>query len=188
MNKMFVRFACLLSICLATLARGAPDAKAIAALESEIEKVRAEMKIPGCSLAVILDDKVVLARGFGLRDVEKDLPVTADTLFAIGSCTKAFTAMAAAVAQDEGKLALDDSPRKHLPWFKLHDAEADARITLRDMLCHRSGLGSTDLAWYTGTLTRDEVIRVAAHAKPTAKLREKWQYQNVMYCAAGEAA
>src|SRR5688500_2617372 len=118
MRKMLALFVCLVCPFLATHARAAaPDVRIIAQLEAAVEAVRQEMKIPGCALAVVLDDKVVLARGFGLRDVEKNVPVTADTLFAIGSCTKAFTATAAAIAQEEGKLALDDSPKKYLPWF-----------------------------------------------------------------------
>jgi CubicO group peptidase (beta-lactamase class C family) len=94
--------------------------------------------------------------------------------------------MLVAMAADEGKLSFDDSPKKFLPYFKLQDPEADAKITLRDLLSHSSGLNRTDLAWVSGVLNREEVIRVAATAKPTAKLREKFQYQNVMYAAAGE--
>ena len=189
MRKLHALLVCLVLLCAAGIARAAaPDATSASALTDAIEQARAEMRIPGCAIAVVLDDKVVLARGFGSRDVERNLPVTENTLFAIGSCTKAFTAMSAAILADDGKLALDDSPKKFLPWFKLQDPEADANVTLRDMLCHRTGLGSTDLAWYTGVLSRHEAIRVAGDAKPTAKLREKFQYQNVMYSAAGEAA
>jgi CubicO group peptidase (beta-lactamase class C family) len=91
------------------------------------------------------------------------------------------------MSQDDGKLSLDDPPKKFLPYFSLRDKEADASVTLRDLLSHRTGLAGTDIAWYTGVLNREEVIRVAGRAKPSAKLREKFQYQNVMYSAAGEA-
>ena len=127
-------------------------------------------------------------RGLGVRDFEKQLPVTPDTLFAIGSSSKAFTSMLVAMAADSGKLSFDDPPRKFLPYFKLRDPEADARITVRDLLSHSSGLNRTDIAWLTGALSREEVIRVAAQAKPSAKLRERFLYQNVMYSAAGEVA
>jgi CubicO group peptidase (beta-lactamase class C family) len=168
----------------------APDDSAarVAAIEKAFEEKRAEAGVPGASLVVVEGDKVILLKGFGLRDAAKNLPVTPDTLFAIGSCTKAFTALAAVMAQDDGKLSLDESPRKHLPYFKLRDAQADAQVTLRDLLSHRTGLGGTDISWYTGVLNREEVIRAAGLAKPTAKLREKFQYQNVMYSAAGETA
>ncbi|HEV8169449.1 MAG TPA: serine hydrolase, partial [Pyrinomonadaceae bacterium] len=107
--------------------------------------------------------------------------------FAIGSSSKAFTSMLAVISADEGKLSLDDSPKKFLPYFTLRDEEAAAKITLRDLLSHRSGLNRTDLAMVTGVLNREELIKVAGMAKPTAKLGEKFQYQNVMYTAAGEA-
>ena len=96
--------------------------------------------------------------------------------------------MAAVIGQDDVRLSLDDSPKKHLPYFALRDPEADAAVRVRDLLSHTSGLTGTDLLWVLGTLTREEVIRAAGRAKPTAKLREKFQYQNVMYSAAGEAA
>jgi len=158
----------------------------LAKIEKEIEEKRKELGVPGVSVAIVKDDKVIFQRGFGQRDVERNLPVTPDTLFAIGSCSKAFTAMAAVISQDEGKLSLDDSPKKHLSYFKLQDPEADAKITVRDLLHHSSGLDRTDIAWYTGVLNREEAIRVAGLAKPTAKFREKFQYQNNMYSAAGE--
>ncbi len=161
------------------------DAK-LAAIEKAVEERRVANGIPGLSLVIVKDDKVIYLKGLGHKDFERKVPVTPDTLFAIGSSSKAFTAILVALAADEGKLSLDDAPKKFLPYFKLQDPEADAKITLRDLLSHSSGLNRTDLAWISGTLNREEVIRVAAQAKPTAKLREKFQYQNVMYAAAGE--
>ncbi|MFL6255353.1 MAG: serine hydrolase [Pyrinomonadaceae bacterium] len=171
-----------------TQAAAAPadlDAR-LAVIEKAVEEKRLANGIPGLSLVIVKDDKVIYMKGFGYKDFERKVPVTPDTLFAIGSSSKAFTAMLVAMAADEGKLTLDDAPKKFLPYFKLQDPEADAKITLRDLLSHSSGLNRTDLAWVSGTLNREEVIRVAAQAKPTAKLREKFQYQNVMYAAAGE--
>jgi CubicO group peptidase (beta-lactamase class C family) len=161
------------------------DAK-LAAIEKAVEEKRQTLGIPGLSLVIVKDDKVIYMKGLGYKDFEKKVPVTPDTLFAIGSSSKAFTALLVAMAADEGKLSLDDAPKKFLPYFKLQDPEADANITLRDLLSHSSGLNRTDLAWVSGVLNREETIRVAAQAKPTAKLREKFQYQNIMYAAAGE--
>ncbi|HEX7314597.1 MAG TPA: serine hydrolase [Pyrinomonadaceae bacterium] len=161
------------------------DAK-LAAIEKAVEEKRQALGIPGVSLVIVKDDRVIYMKGFGYKDFEQKVPVTADTRFAIGSSSKAFTAMLVAMAADEGKLSLEDSPKKFLPYFKLQDPEADAKITLRDLLSHSSGLNRTDLAWVSGVLNREETIRVAAQAKPTAKLREKFQYQNIMYAAAGE--
>lgn len=159
----------------------------LAAIEKAIDEKRKELGIPGISLAIVKDDKVIYLKGLGVKDFEASVPVTPDTRFAIGSASKAFTAMLAVMAADEGKLSLDDSPKKFLPYFTLRDQDAAARITIRDLLAHRSGLNRTDLAMVTGVLNREELIRVAGQAKPTAKLGEKFQYQNVMYTAAGEA-
>ena len=158
----------------------------LAEIERQVEEKRKELGIPGVALAIVQDDKVIFQKGFGLRDVERNLPVTADTLFAIGSSTKSFTAMAALISQDEGKLSLDDSPKKYLSSFRLQDPEANAMITVRDLLLHRSGLKISDFVWVPGVLNRGDVIRLAGLATPTAKLREKFQYQNIGYTIAGE--
>ncbi len=158
----------------------------LAKVEADLDAKRQELHVPGAALVIVRDDKIVAIKGLGLRDMERKLPVTPRTLFAIGSSTKAFTAMTVMMSADDGKLALADPPRKYLPYFKLRDPDADARITISDLLCHRSGLERTDLAWYTNKLRPQEVIRVAGEAKPTAKLGEKFQYQNVMFLTAGE--
>ena len=170
-----------------TTATATDYTSALAAIEKSLEEKRKELGIPGMSLAIVKDDKVIYLKGLGVKDFERNIPVTPDTRFAIGSSTKAFTAMLAVMSADEGKLSLDDSPKKFLPYFTLRDEEAAAKITMRDLLSHRSGLNRTDLAMVTGVLNREELIKVAGMAKPTAKLGEKFQYQNIMYAAAGEA-
>ncbi len=159
----------------------------LAAIEKAIDDRRKELGIPGISLAIVKDDQIIYLKGLGYKNFEQKLPVTPDTRFAIGSASKAFTAMLAAMSADDGKLSLDDSPKKFLSYFTLKDPDAAAKITIRDLLAHRSGLNRTDLAMATGVLNREEIIKVAGMAKPTAKLGEKFQYQNVMYAAAGEA-
>src|SRR5262245_49142343 len=159
----------------------------LATIEKAIDEKRKEFGIPGVSLVIVKDDRIIYMKGLGVKDFERQAPVTPDTLFAIGSASKAFTSMLALISADEGKLLLDESPKKFLPYFKLRDPDADAKITIRDLLSHRSGLNRTDIAMVTGVLNREELIQVAAMAKPTAKLGEKFQYQNVMYAAAGEA-
>lgn len=159
---------------------------ALAAIEEKTDARRKELGIPGMSLVIVKDDQVVFMKGLGYKDFENKIAVTPDTQFAIGSSTKAFTALSVLMTQDEGKLSLDDSPKKILPYFKMADPDTDKNITIRDLLSHSSGLNRTDLAMITGKLSRAELIRVAGEAKPTAKLREKFQYQNLMYAAAGE--
>lgn len=163
-----------------------PYAVALARVEEKVEARRKELGIPGMSLAIVKDDQVIYSKGLGYKDFENKAAATADTQFAIGSSTKAFTALSVLMSADEGKFSLDDSPRKVLPYFKMRDPDTDKNMTIRDLLTHSSGLNRTDLAMITGKLTRAELIRVAGEAKPVAKLREKFGYQNLMYAAAGE--
>ena len=163
-------------------------APALQRIEDKLEAKRNEYGIPGVSLVIVKDGQIIYMKGLGYKDFEKKLPVTPDTQFAIGSATKAFTALTVLMAQDEKKLSLTDSPKKYLPYFHMYDPDTDKNITLRDLLSHSSGLNRTDLAMITGKLNRAELIEVAGQAKPTAKLHEKFQYQNIMFVAAGEAA
>lgn len=201
-NKIYLRFLLSLTLVVSISAVSLPPvgyaqtsaqtqssndlARQLQTIEEKVEARRKELGIPGMSLAIVSDDRIIYAKGLGYKDFEKQVPVTADTQFAIGSATKAFTALSVLMTQDEGKLSLDDSPKKYLPYFKMKDAETDARITVRDLLSHSSGLNRTDLAMITGKLNRAELIQVAGEAKPTARLREKFQYQNIMFTAAGE--
>ncbi|MEZ4429587.1 MAG: serine hydrolase domain-containing protein, partial [Nannocystaceae bacterium] len=137
-----------------------------------VDNKRRELHVPGVALAIIKDGKIVHARGYGYRDLEAKLPVTPQTQFAIGSATKAFTALATLMAEQEGKLSLSDSPKKCVPYFKLKDPEADANITIKNLLTHSSGLGRTDESWVFGHLSSEDVIRIAGLAKPLVKLNE----------------
>ena len=170
----------------ATAAATTDYSKQLQAIEDKTEARRKELGIPGMSLVIVKDDRVIYMKGLGYKDYENKVAVTPDTQFAIGSATKAFTALSVLMSMDEGKLSLEDSPKKVLPYFKMFDPDADKNILIRDLLSHSSGLNRTDLAMITGKLNRAELIQVAAQAKPTGKLREKFQYQNIMFAAAGE--
>ncbi|QYO66359.1 serine hydrolase [Leptolyngbya sp. 7M] len=158
----------------------------LATIESKVAARRKELGIPGMSLAIVKDDKVIYSKGLGFKDFEKQIAATADTQFAIGSATKAFTGLSVLMSVDEAKFSLDDSPKKVLSYFKMADTETDKNITIRDLLTHSSGLNRTDIAMITGRLNRQQLIRVAGDAKPIGKLRERFGYQNLMYAAAGE--
>ncbi len=171
----------------ASAAQTASDLQSrLSAIEEKVEKRRKELGIPGMSLAIVKDGQVIYSKGLGYKDFEKQVPVTIDTQFAIGSATKAFTALSALISVDQGKLSLDESPKKYLSYFRINNPDTDAKITVRDLLCHSSGLNRTDLAMITGKLNRADLIRVAGEAKPVAGLREKFMYQNIMFTAAGE--
>ena len=154
----------------------------------QIDDLRTELHIPGIAIAVVLNDEVVLARGFGVRDIQKGHPVTVETLFAIGSCTKAFTSMLVAMLIDEGKMNWDDPVRRHIPFFQLKDEQADSRATIRDLLCHRTGLTRMGVLWAGNQVGRDEMLRQVAKAQPWAPFRTRFLYNSVMYSAAGFAS
>jgi CubicO group peptidase (beta-lactamase class C family) len=137
-------------------------------------------------MAIVSGGNVVYAKGFGKRDVKNDLPVTTDTLFAIGSCTKAFTTFVLGQLVDEGKLDWDKPVGRYLPGFRLYDTVASNELTPRDLVTHRSGLPRHDLVWYNNqTLTRKDIVERLQYLPPNAELREKWQYNNLMFLTAG---
>lgn len=153
------------------------------------EIARAAMKAakaPAAAVAVVVGE-TVYTQGYGVREVGKADPVTPDTLFAIASATKAFTATAMALLVDAGAMAWDDPVRKHLPEFRLSDPLADAQVTLRDLLCHRTGMPRHDMLWFGSPWDRAEVLRRFGRAKPTASFRALYQYNNICFLAAGEA-
>lgn len=110
--------------------------KALAAIETKVDARRTELGIPGMSLVIVKDDQIIYIKGLGYKDFENKVAVTPDTQFAIGSATKAFTALSVLMTADEGKLSLDESPKKLLPYFKMYDPETDKNITIRDLMCH----------------------------------------------------
>ncbi len=153
-----------------------------------VEAKRQAWKVPGAAVAVIQEDEVIFAQGFGLRDVEANLPVTPETIFAIGSASKAFTAAACAIAVDDGKLDWDKPVREYVPWFQMQDLFASTRMSARDLLCHRSGLPRHDLSWYGSTDTREALIQRVRYLEANHDFRTYFQYQNFMYTTAGYLA
>ncbi|MGI9179701.1 MAG: serine hydrolase [Longimicrobiaceae bacterium] len=159
---------------------------ALRGLDSYIEKGMREWDIPGLAIAVVKDDSVVYARGFGVREVGKSERVDANTLFAIGSASKAFTAAAVALLVDEGKVKWDDPATQHLPSLQLFDPYATRELSVRDLLSHRSGLARGDQVWYATEFDRDEILRRVRFLAPSWSFRSQFGYQNLMYLAAGE--
>ena len=153
-------------------------------LDATVEQVRSQFNVPGVAVAVVKDGQVILARGWGEREVGKPGKVDADTLFAIASNTKAMTATALSVLAEQGKLSLDDKVIDHLPWFRMGDAYVTREMTLRDLLVHRSGLGlgAGDLLfWPTTDYTTREVVQRLAHVPLSGGFRERYAYDNILY-------
>lgn len=151
-----------------------------------VNKALAEWQVPGLAIAIIKDDRIVLARGYGVRELGKPARVDEHTLFAIGSSSKAFTAASLAMLVDEGKIKWDDPATKYLPGFQLYDPYSTRELTVRDLLSHRSGLERGDLLWYASAYDRNEVLRRIRFLKPAWSLRAHFGYQNIMFLAAGQ--
>jgi CubicO group peptidase (beta-lactamase class C family) len=157
-------------------------------LDQYINSSMKDWKVPGASVAIVRAGAVVYMKGFGVRDIRTKQPVTADTLFDIGSCTKAFTSAAVAMLVDEGKMQWDGKVNTYIPYFHLRDPLADQNVTLRDLLTHRTGVPGADLLWYVNPrASSEDLIRKLAYVQPNAGFRAKFEYQNLMYVAAGVA-
>ncbi|WP_235893502.1 serine hydrolase [Litoribacter populi] len=160
--------------------------KRLEGLEEELEKVLETWQAPGFSVVVVDKDKVIYSKGFGYRDYENQLPATPQTLYAIGSSSKAFTSALMGKLRDEGKLKLEDSPIKHIPELQFKNNELNNMVTIRDLMTHRTGLPRHDISWYLfSTDSRDSLVQRIAHHEPFAKVRETWYYNNFMYLLQG---
>ncbi len=144
-------------------------------------------KVPGLALVIVHGDRVVHLKGYGVESLESKTPTSPDTIFPLASCTKPFTATLLAALVDDGKLAWNDPVRKHLPYFRLKDPFANERATLRDLLCHRTGLGAHDMLWYRSALPIEERVRKLALLDPVCDFRTEFHYQTIAFGAAGLA-
>ncbi|GAC1383689.1 MAG: serine hydrolase [Ginsengibacter sp.] len=155
-------------------------------LDTAFTRVLKNYHAAGFAVAIVDKDHVIYSNGFGYRDVEKKIPVTANTLFAIGSCTKAFTASMIGVLGDQSKLDIDKPVINYLPDLKFYNDAMNNSITLRDMMSHRTGLPRHDLSWYFfATESRDSLMKRIRYMEPSAAVRERWQYNNFMFAAQG---
>jgi len=159
-------------------------------LVEQLEQQRQSLHIPGMAIAVVKDDELVLAHGFGVTNIETETAVTPETIFAIGSSTKAFTATLVGMLVDEGKMDWDDPITEYLPYceFDIDSEDENAEVTIRDLLSHRTGFVRMGLLFASGKIPREEVLHDATAAEPFAGFREKFYYSNVMYMAGGIAA
>ncbi len=151
-----------------------------------VNKAIKDWEVPGMAIAVVKDDKIVYAKGYGLRELGKTAPVDEHTIFAIGSSSKAFTAASIAMLVDEGKLKWDDPATKYLPGFQLYDPYVTRELTVRDLLTHRIGLERGDQLWYATAYSREEVLRRVRYLVPSSSVRSRFGYQNIMFLAAGQ--
>jgi CubicO group peptidase (beta-lactamase class C family) len=162
---------------------------ALAGIDTLMERILKERKGAGFAVAVVDKNKIIYAKGFGYRDTEKKLPVTPNTQFAIGSCTKAFTSLLIGLLNKEGKLEYDKPVWEYLPEVKFFNADMNNLLTVRDMMCHRTGLPRHDYSWYLfNTDSRDSMVQRIQYQEPTEGIRQKWQYNNFMFLLQGMIA
>ncbi|MFO0842383.1 MAG: serine hydrolase domain-containing protein [Gemmataceae bacterium] len=169
------------------LALQAPAA-ANRAIDDAVGVAMKKWAVPGCAVVIVRDDKVIYCEGHGWRMEGGLAPVTPDILFPLSSCSKAFTSTAIALLVEEGKLNWDDPIRKHLPWFRLSDPLVEEAVTLRDLLCHRTGLGPHELLWHHAPWGPEEAVRRLRYLPLSKPFRTTLQYQSTAFAAAGLAA
>src|SRR3954470_21619344 len=157
--------------------------------DAVVQRAMAAFEVPGLSLAVVKDGRLVTAKGYGVRKLGDPAPVDAKTLFGIASNTKAFTATALGILVDEGKLRWDAPVIDYLPWFQMSDPYVTREMTVRDLLVHRSGLGlgAGDLLWWPpSTYNRRDIARRLRYIPLATSFRSAYAYDNVLYLVAGE--
>ena len=158
-------------------------------LDNYVARAMKTFDVPGMALAVVKDGKVVVSKGYGVRKLGESTPVDENTLFGIGSNTKAFTAAALATLVDEGKVHWDDPVNDYLPGFVMNAPYVSKEMQIRDLLCHRSGLGLGEgdlMFWPHTTFTREEVVYRLRYLKPATSFRTTFAYNNLMFLTAGQ--
>jgi CubicO group peptidase (beta-lactamase class C family) len=153
------------------------------AVEQTVNESLKAWRVPGVAVAIVHNGEVIYLKGFGVRSVDGKDAVTPDTIFPIGSCSKAFTTTSLAMLVDEGKVAWDDPVNKHLTWFRLSDPLVEVRV--RDLLCHRTGLAGHNMLWYRAPWGPEERVKRAGLLPLDRPFRTAYQYQSVMFTAAG---
>ncbi len=157
------------------------------AIETVLKTAVEAWGAPGAALVVVQGDEVLYMGTAGVKEQGKPDPVTPDTLFAIASTTKAFTCTAIAMLADEGKMSWDAPAQNYIDSFRLSDPLANANVTVRDLVTHRTGMSRNDLLWYGSTHSRAEVIKRISLVKPNTSFRSTYEYNNIMYSVAGTA-
>jgi CubicO group peptidase (beta-lactamase class C family) len=166
--------------------------ESIAAFIPEFERLIAEAmdewKVPGLAVAVVQNGEVAFVGAYGLRDVEAGLKVTTGTQFQLMSVSKSFAATGLAFLVDERRLDWKKPVREYIPEFRLHDAVASERLTVRDLLCHHSGLPRHDWIWLPGDLSPAQMLAVMRYLEPSDDIRSTFQYSNLGYLVASMVA
>jgi CubicO group peptidase (beta-lactamase class C family) len=184
--RLFTR--CALSIVLlagSAAAQSSEVAQKLGDFDAYMAKTLKDWNAPGVGVGIVVGNELVFAKGYGFRDYEKKLPFTPSTMSPIASNTKLFTAIAAGMLVEEGKLAWDRPVRDSVPSIRFFNDQLNNTVTLRDMLSHRTGVTRHDTIWYKSDFTRKQLFEKLAFLEPQEPLRETFLYNNLMYAAVG---
>jgi CubicO group peptidase (beta-lactamase class C family) len=160
-------------------------AERLAGFDDYMAKTLKDWNAPGVGVGIVVNGKLVFAKGYGYRDYEKKLPFTPETVVPIASNTKLFTATAAGMLVEEGKLTWDKPVRESVPTIRFFNEQLNNEVTLRDMLSHRTGITRHDTIWYKSDFTRKELFEKLVYLEPEQPLRTTFLYNNLMFAAAG---
>jgi CubicO group peptidase (beta-lactamase class C family) len=180
--------ALLCSLLMATAASAQPDHCGFQKIDAFVRKVQKDWNVPGVAVGIVKDGEIVFAEGYGVAELDTEQLIDADTLFVTASITKTFITTSLAILVDEGKLNWDDRATQYLPELRLQDRLATQELTVRDLVSHRSGLGTFggDLLWYESSCPPSEILRRVKFLKPEHGFRSQFGYQNLMFIAAGQ--
>lgn len=159
--------------------------KKLQGFDAYMETVLKDWNAPAVGVGIVVNDRLVFAKGYGYRDYEKKLPFTPTTLCPIASNSKLFTAVAAGMLVEEGKLTWDQPVRESVPEIRFYNNELNNAVTLRDMLGHRTGITRHDAVWYKSDFSRKEIFERLKYLEPREPMREVFLYNNLMYASAG---
>ena len=184
--KSITLIICILLITSLGFAQDADIQKKMVGFDKEMAKSLKDWNMPGVGIGIVKNGKLVYVKGYGYRDYEKKLPITANTLFQIASNTKLFTSTAIGFLVNEGKLDWDKPIKTFVPSIQFYNNELNNTITIRDMLSHRTGVTRHDLIWYKSDFTRAELFEKLKYLEPAQPLRQGFLYNNLMYAASGQ--
>jgi CubicO group peptidase (beta-lactamase class C family) len=172
-------------LALGAVAQGINVTQALDGFDAYMAKTLKDWNAPGVGVGIVVNDKLVFAKGYGFRDYEKKLPYTPATMSPIASNTKLFTAVAAGMLVEEGKLSWDKPVRESVPGIRFHNDQLNNTVTLRDMLSHRTGITRHDTIWYKSDFTRKQLFEKLVYLEPQEPMRQTFLYNNLMFAAVG---
>jgi CubicO group peptidase (beta-lactamase class C family) len=185
-SELFCALILCLIISVPTARAQSPDvASKLGDFDAYMNQVLKDWNTPGIGVGIVVNDKLVFAKGYGFRDYEKKLPFTPTTLCPIASNSKLFTAVSAGMLVEEGKLTWDKPVRESVPTIQFFNDQLNNNVSLRDMLSHRTGVTRHDLIWFKSAFTREELFGKLKYLEPREPMRQTFLYNNLMYAGAG---